>query len=139
MAAYRDKVDKIAKCFLRYEVKYVRRDDNIAADTLSKLESGQKPIPPGIFLDHMRIPSVKGSNPENPDMAVSLAKEVMVITPTWTKTYLNYLIDQNLPENEALAWKIVRRAKSNTITDGQLYKRSTSGIFQKCVSNDSPW
>ncbi|KAK1614120.1 hypothetical protein QYE76_019637 [Lolium multiflorum] len=27
MAAYRDEVDEIAKCFLGYEVKYVRRDD----------------------------------------------------------------------------------------------------------------
>ncbi|KAK1668478.1 hypothetical protein QYE76_056637 [Lolium multiflorum] len=41
MAAYRDEVDEIAKCFLGYEVKYVRRDDNAAADMLSKLGSGR--------------------------------------------------------------------------------------------------
>ncbi|KAK1611959.1 hypothetical protein QYE76_035632 [Lolium multiflorum] len=46
MAAYRDEVDEIAKCFLGYEVKYVRRDDNTAADMLSKLGSGRKQIPP---------------------------------------------------------------------------------------------
>ncbi|KAK1648310.1 hypothetical protein QYE76_066115 [Lolium multiflorum] len=39
MAAYRDEVDEIAKCFLGYEVKYVGRDDNTAADMLSKLGS----------------------------------------------------------------------------------------------------
>ncbi|KAK1621335.1 hypothetical protein QYE76_026852 [Lolium multiflorum] len=44
-----DEVDEIAKCFLGYKVKYVRRDDNTAADMLSKLGSGRKPIPPGIF------------------------------------------------------------------------------------------
>ncbi|KAK1686388.1 hypothetical protein QYE76_047236 [Lolium multiflorum] len=49
MAAYRDEVDEIAKCFLGYEVKYVRHDDNTAADMLSKLGSGRKSIPPGIF------------------------------------------------------------------------------------------
>src|SRR3954447_25331398 len=43
---YRDKVDKIAKCFLGYEVKYTPRDDNAAADMLSKLGSGRKHIPP---------------------------------------------------------------------------------------------
>ncbi|KAK1627510.1 hypothetical protein QYE76_001825 [Lolium multiflorum] len=32
MAAYRDKVDEIAKCILGYKVKYVRRDDNTTAD-----------------------------------------------------------------------------------------------------------
>ncbi|KAK1694614.1 hypothetical protein QYE76_011311 [Lolium multiflorum] len=30
IAAYRDEVEEIAKCFLGYEVKYVRRDDNTA-------------------------------------------------------------------------------------------------------------
>ena len=118
MAAYRDEVDEIAKSFLGYEVKYVRRDDNTAADMLSKLGSGRKPIPPGIFLEHLRIPSVKGANPENPDVAVSPAKEVMVITPAWTKPYLDYLIDQKLPEDEVLARHIVRRARSYTIIDG---------------------
>ena len=81
MAAYRDEVDEIAKCFLGYEDKYDKRDDNTAADMLSKLGSGRKPIPPGIFLEHLRIPSVKGANPENPDMAVSPAMEVMAIIP----------------------------------------------------------
>ncbi|KAK1601156.1 hypothetical protein QYE76_026987 [Lolium multiflorum] len=100
MAAYRDEVDEIAKCFLGYEVKYVRRDDNTAADMLSKLGSGRKPIPPGIFLEHLRIPSVKGANPENPDLAVSPAKEVMAIIPAWTQPFLDYLIDRKLPEDE---------------------------------------
>ncbi|KAK1643003.1 hypothetical protein QYE76_060808 [Lolium multiflorum] len=57
MVAYRDEVDEIAKCFLGYEVKYVQRDYNTAADMLSKLGSQQKPIRLGIFLEHLRIPS----------------------------------------------------------------------------------
>ncbi|KAK1686158.1 hypothetical protein QYE76_047006 [Lolium multiflorum] len=104
MAAYRDEVDEIAKCFLGYEVKYVRRDDNTAADMLSKLGSGRKPIPPGIFLEHLR-------------------------------PFLDYLIDQKLPEDEVLARQIIRRARSYTIVDGQLYKRSATGVFLKCVSS----
>ncbi|KAK1625996.1 hypothetical protein QYE76_000311 [Lolium multiflorum] len=102
MAAYRDEVDEIAKSFLGYEVKYVRRDDNTAADMLSKLGSGRKQIPPGIFLEHLRIPSVKGANPENPEVAVSPAREVMAIIPAWTQPFLDYLIDQKLPEDEEL-------------------------------------
>ncbi|KAK1628715.1 hypothetical protein QYE76_003030 [Lolium multiflorum] len=38
--------------------------------------------------------------------------------------HLDYLIDQKLPEDEVLARQIVRRARSYTIVDGQLYKRS---------------
>ena len=103
MEAYRDEVDEIAKCFLGYKVKYVRRDDNTAADMLSKIGSDRKPILPGIFLEHLGTPSVKGANPENPDVAVSPAKEVMVIIPAWTQPFLDYLIDQKLPEDEVLA------------------------------------
>src|SRR4051812_34968442 len=57
MEAYRDEVDEIAKCFLGYEVRYIPRDDNAAADMLSKLGSDRKPIPPGIFLEHLRVAS----------------------------------------------------------------------------------
>src|SRR3954453_13603511 len=46
------KLIRLAKCFLGYEVKYIPRDDNAAADMLSKLGSGRKPIPPGVFLEH---------------------------------------------------------------------------------------
>jgi hypothetical protein len=46
MASYRDEVDEMAQCFLGYEVKYVRIDDNSTSDMLSKLGSGQKPIQP---------------------------------------------------------------------------------------------
>jgi hypothetical protein len=50
MAAYRDEIDEITKCFLGYDVKYIRRDDNIAAYMLSKFRSIRKPIQPRIFL-----------------------------------------------------------------------------------------
>src|SRR3954452_11345361 len=134
MEAYRDEVDEIAKCFPGYKVKYIPRDDNTAADMLSKLGSGRKPIPPRVFLEHLQVASVKGADEENPDMAVSPAKDVMVITPLWTKPYLDYLLHQKLPEDETLARQIVRRSKSYVTLDNQLYKRSTTGVFQKCVS-----
>jgi hypothetical protein len=35
MAAYKDKVDEMAKSFLGYGIKHVQREDNMAADTLS--------------------------------------------------------------------------------------------------------
>jgi ribonuclease HI len=35
MAAYRDEVDEMAKSFIGYDIKHVRREDNMVADTLS--------------------------------------------------------------------------------------------------------
>jgi hypothetical protein len=54
------------------EVKYVKRDENMAGHLFSKLGSGQKPITHGIFFEHLRIPSVKGANPDNLKCASSL-------------------------------------------------------------------
>jgi hypothetical protein len=41
----------------------------MAADTLSKLGSSRKAVPPGVFLEHLRVPFVKMVDPENPELA----------------------------------------------------------------------
>jgi ribonuclease HI len=53
MAAYRDEVDEMAKSFLGYDIKHVQQEDNMVIDTLSKLGSSHKAVPPGIFLEHL--------------------------------------------------------------------------------------
>src|SRR4051812_20005616 len=101
---------------------------------LSKLGSSRKPIPPGIFFEHLWVASVKGADEANPDMAVSPAKDVMLITLLLTKPYMDYLLHQKLPEDETHAQQIVRRSKYYVTLDNQLYKQNTTGVFQKCVS-----
>nr|XP_051201853.1 uncharacterized protein LOC127315400 [Lolium perenne] len=51
----------------------------------------------------------------------------------WTEPYISYLERQILPMDEAKARAIVRRCKSFTIINNELYKRSVSGVFQRCV------
>jgi hypothetical protein len=92
MAAYRDEVDDMAKSFLGYDIKHVRREDNMAADTLSKLGSSRKAVPPGIFLEHLHIPSVKMVDPENPKLASSPVMAVLPSNPPWAEPYLDYLM-----------------------------------------------
>jgi ribonuclease HI len=134
MAAYRDEVDKMAKSFLGYDIKHVRQEDNMAADTLSKLGSSHKAVPPGVFLEHLHIPSVKMVDPENPELASSPVMAVLPNNPPWAEPYLEYLTNKKLPKDEVQKRQIERRAKAYTIIDGQLYKRSTSGVFMKCIS-----
>ena len=129
MAAYRDEVDEIAKSFLGYEVKYVPREQNEAADLLSKLGSGHKQILPGVFLEHLRTPSVKGADIDNPDRADSFVNMVTKIPPAWTKLFMEYLKHETLPDNKVERHQIVRRAKGYTIINGHLYKRSTTQVY----------
>src|SRR4051812_42616362 len=107
MAAYRDKVDEIAKSFLGYEVKYVPRKQNELTDLLSKLGSWRKRILPGVFLEHLRTPSVKGADIDNPDRVDSFVHMVAKLPLAWTKPFMEYLEHGTLPDDEVERWKIV--------------------------------
>ena len=61
MALYRFHVQKMSGFFDGCEYKHIPCLENEAADILSKLESSRQAIPPGISLNHLRIPSIKPS------------------------------------------------------------------------------
>ena len=44
-----------------------------------------------------------------------------------------YLTEGILPEDETMARKIQRRSKSYTIINAETYKRSVTGVLQRCV------
>ena len=58
-----------------------------------------------------------------------------VITP-WTEPFLAYLTRQELPEDQNEARCIVRRSKAYKIHEGELYKKSTTGVLQRCISEE---
>jgi hypothetical protein len=53
--------------------------------------------------------------------------------PSWAEPFSNYLITGDLPKDEAEARRLQCRAQAYTIINNELYKRSVSGIFQKCI------
>ena len=59
--------------------------------------------------------------------------EVMLVEPTWTSPYLAYILHQKLPINPAKAKRVIRRSKGFTVINGELYKRSISGVLQRCI------
>jgi hypothetical protein len=90
----------------------------MAADTLSKLGSSRKAVPPGVFLEHLHVPSVKMVDPENPELASSPVMAVLPSNPPWAEPYLEYLTNKKLLEDEVQQRQIERRAKAYTIIDG---------------------
>ena len=129
MAEYRRTVDEVARAFAGFQVKHIPRDDNMAADALARMGSKRTRVPPDVFLQHLHVPSIKGGDADKPLATQSVA--VFMITPDWTTPYLDFLLQQKLPEDEVLKRQIIRRAKAYTVIKGQLYKRSTSGVFQR--------
>lgn len=65
---------------------------------------------------------------------VDLIMEILVVVPEWTVPFIAYIPREELPEDEVQARQIVRRSKSFTVIDGQLYKESVSGVLQGCIS-----
>jgi hypothetical protein len=67
----------------------------------------------------------------DPGAADPLAASVFHIReiPSWAEPFSNYLITGDLPQDEAEARRLQRRAQAYTIINSELYKRSVSGIF----------
>jgi ribonuclease HI len=84
MDAYVQEVRKLENKFSGLEVHHVLREHNIGADALSKLGSTRAQVPPGVFVQELKQPSIKSSpqvtidtGPQEPD------REVMALGEDW--------------------------------------------------------
>ena len=58
-----------------------------------------------------------------------------VIAPS-TEPFLAYFNRKELPEDQNEACRIVRRSKAYKVHEGELYKKSTTGVLQRCISEE---
>jgi hypothetical protein len=158
MIAYRAMYDKLEGNFEGSDVTHIGRESNEEADNLANIGSKCLPIPPGVFFEEIFERSVKmkpaidptlatrsGANQPSPTPTAGtedLSKEaatVMLIEAVWTKPYLAYLMRGELPEDPIHRRQIIRRSKAFTIINGELYKRITTGVLQRCIAPESGW
>jgi hypothetical protein len=62
------------------------------------------------------------------------SNQQVLLEPLWIEPLIAYLMEQKLPDDPVEERRIVRWCKAFTIVDGDLYKRSISGIFQRCIA-----
>src|SRR3954468_245626 len=158
MAAYRNAVLKMSARFEGLEFHHVSRENNQAADVLARIGAKRDAVPPNIFLERLFKPSVtwEGELPDNsPDLAAqpdaeqsdiiggsateitSSAHVIMAVIAPWTEPFLAYLTRQELPEDQNEARCIVRRSKAYKVHEGELYKKSATGVLQRCISKEA--
>jgi transcription antitermination factor NusG len=65
------------------------------------------------------------------DQAVFTVREV----PSWARPIMNFLVDGQVPTDETEARRVTRTSKGYTIINKEIYKRSTTGVLQKCVES----
>jgi ribonuclease HI len=84
MDAYCLEVRKLENKFYGLEFHHVVRDNNVAADVLSKLGSTRAQVPVGVFVHELHAPSILEPAPMTTDPAHPPARqEVMMIDVDW--------------------------------------------------------
>jgi hypothetical protein len=133
------------------EVSHVSRASNEEADNLANIGSQCLPIPPGVFWEEIIERSIKnskiltsGESTQHPTTGSGANKsgtgstvepeEVMMIEETWMQPYLAYMINKTLLEDTVEARRIIQQSKAFVVVQGKLYKKSITGILQRCVT-----
>jgi hypothetical protein len=76
-----------------------------------------------------------GSGASKPSTgSTSEPEEVMMVEETWMQPYLAYMINKTLPKDTVEVRRIIRRSKAFVVLQGKLYKKSITGILQRCVT-----
>jgi ribonuclease HI len=65
------------------------------------------------------------------DQAVFTVREV----PLWAHPIMDFLVDGQVPADENEAHRVTRRSKGYTIINKEIYKRSATGVLQRCVES----
>jgi hypothetical protein len=135
MDAYCLEVRKLENKFYGLEFHHVVRDNNVAADVLSKLGSTHAQVPAGVFVHELHAPSIPEPTPPTTVPAHPPAgQEVMMIDVDWRQPFINYLNEQKVPSDKNLAEQLIRRAKSYVLVGDKLYRQgASSGVLMKCV------
>jgi ribonuclease HI len=135
MDAYYLEVCKLENKFYGLEFHHVVRDNNVAADILSKLGSTRTQVPAGVFVHELHASSILEPTPPTIDPAHPPAgQEVMMIDEDWRQPFIDYLSKQKVPSDKNLAEQLICRAKSYVLVRDKLYRRgASSGVLMKCV------
>jgi ribonuclease HI len=137
MNAYHAEVRTLKDHFEGLEFHHVSRDNNVAADVLSKLGSKRELVPAGVFIQDLRKPSVRLlSDPETSPSDVLGSRDVVMMEAEvdWRLDFIAYIVEKHVPEDKVEREKIVRRVANYVVIGTELYRRSASnGILMKCT------
>jgi hypothetical protein len=138
MDAYCLEVRKLENKFYGLEFHHVVRDNNVAADVLSKLGSTRAQVPVGVFVHELHVPSIPDPAPTTTDrVPFPAGQEVMMIDVDRRQPFIDYIREQKVPTDKNLAEQLVRRAKSYVLVGDNLYRRgASSGVLMKCVPQE---
>jgi hypothetical protein len=137
MNAYFAEVRKLEDHFEGLEFHHITRDNNVAADIISKLGSKRALVPVGVFVQDLRKPSIRLLNdPETSPNDVPGSRDVLMAEAEddWRLDFIAYNMEKRVREDRDEREKIVWRAANYVVIGTELYRRSASnGVLLKCI------
>ncbi|XP_066358161.1 uncharacterized protein [Miscanthus floridulus] len=161
MEAYCTLVCRLEDKFDGLELSHIARKFNEAADELAKMASARALVPPNVFTKDLHKPSIDYASAveEGPPVeptaglkAPSVAEtpsaepEVMKVNTEppkanqgtdWRVLFLDCLVRGELPVDRIEARRLTRRAKTYVLSNDELYRRSPSGVLQRCITTEA--
>nr|AAM00949.1 Putative retroelement [Oryza sativa Japonica Group]AAP52913.1 retrotransposon protein, putative, Ty3-gypsy subclass [Oryza sativa Japonica Group] len=125
-----NQVRKLEDKFEGLELSHVLRHNNEAADRLANFGSKRETAPSDVFVEHLYTPTV----PHKDTTQDADTHDVAMVEADWREPFIRFLTSQELPQDKDEAERISRRSKLYVMHESELYKKSPSGILQRCVS-----
>jgi hypothetical protein len=124
---YLEKVREMKRHFKGYSVQHIPRDDNNEADKLAKAAVRNQEMPPDVFFEIIKEPSIKESKP----------KIVNVVeTPDWRAEIMAYLRGHYEPQDELQEKRLKQRARGYAVVNGELYKSGVTEPWLRCITSE---
>jgi hypothetical protein len=141
MDAYYTEIRKLEGHFEGIEFQHIPRNNNVAANVLSKLGSRRALVPAGVFVQELRKPSIKLLDPDNlesPSNHQSSAppRDVLMSEKEddWRKPFIDFILDQLVLDDKAERERITTRSANYVVIGSDLYRKAASvGILMKCI------
>jgi hypothetical protein len=141
MDAYCAEIRKLEGHFEGVEFQHVPRNNNVAADVLSKLGSRRALVPVGVFVQDLRKPSIKLLDPNNPeppsnDQNSAPPRDLLMTEKEddWCKPFTDFILDHLASDDKAERERITRRSANYVVIGSDLYRKAAStGILMKCI------
>jgi hypothetical protein len=108
---YLEKVREMERHFKGYSVQHIPRDDNNNANKLAKVAARNQEMPPDVFFEIIKEPSIKEARPKIVNI---------VETPDWTAEIMAYLRGHYELQDELREKRLNQRARGYAVINGEL-------------------
>jgi ribonuclease HI len=123
---YLEKVREMERRFKGYSVQHIPRDDNNEADKLTKAVARNQAMPPNVFFEIIKEPSIK----ETKSKIVNIVE-----TRDWRAEIVAYLRGHYEPQDELEEKRLKQRARGYAVVNGELYKSGVTEPWLRCITS----